>query len=610
MILQALTGYYEALLEKGKIDKPGWVKAKISYALDIDADGNLKHIETLTKEENRGKKKVLVPKMMLLPEGEKRSSGIKAQFLWDNGRYVLGLDGGKGNAERALKCFEATKEKCRAVLAEADGPAAVAVKAFFEKWQPEKAAENEILKPYLGDIAGANVTFSVRHRPAAKDAEIIRAWDCFRGKNAAEETGYCSVTGKLSPVARLHPSIKGVRGAQSSGASLVSFNSPAFESYGFEQGANAHVSEYAAFAYTAALNSLLADENHCRLIGDITAVFWTEDADEVSSMCFGQSMFPSADVPSDTDGEEDGQNPDGKKRVLNDKTLKVFMENAALGRPFNFKGVPIDPCNKFYILGLSPNASRLAVSFFISGTLGEFMRNLKKHYDDLEIVRPDYDVRDMLPLQRILYETTNKKANRGTQDKGMAHLAGAVVRSMLTGREYPAALYLKILSRTKSDQDDEEKRTSKVNRVKAAVIKACLSRNYGMKEVAAMALNEECKNVPYRLGRLFAVLECIQEDSSEVKLNSTIKDRYFNAACSRPAVVFPMLVRLSNHHMDKLKEESYKTRFNKLISRIIDGIGMEDGIEALPAHLDSQGQGAFILGYYHQRQKLFEKKEA
>lgn len=586
MILQALVGYYEALESQGKIPRPGWVNAKISYGLNLDAEGMLTGILPLKEDVVRGKKTVSAPKNLTMPEGVKRSSGIAAQFLWDNSRYILGLDK-NNNSERANKCFLATKEKCNDVLKDAHSVAATAIKNFFASWQPSSASSNTVLRPYLTDILeAANLTFFVNGDPAYDDKVIKEAWDNYKNTNSSEVVGYCLVTGKKAPIARLHPSIKGVKGAQSSGAALVSFNAHAYESYGQEQGLNAPVSEYAAFAYTSALNNLLADSKHHQQIGDTTVVFWAEDAEEASSEVFGSLLW------------------DTESNILKNTTLTDFFKKISDGKPFDINSASINPSNKFYILGLSPNAARISVRFFLVNTFGKFMKNLQKYYEELDIIKPAYDNKDRLPLWIILQET----ANKNSKDKSATPiLIGSMLRSILTGEKYPEALLQNIILRAKADQDNPDKKISKINRIKAAVIKACLLRNYENEEVATVPLNEESKNVPYILGRLFAVLENLQENANP-GLNSTIKDRYFNSACSTPSIIFPVLTKLSEHHLKKIRSDKRRViYFEKYIRQLLNKIEMKD--RAFPLRLSLEEQGAFILGYYHQVEKFYQPKE-
>lgn len=587
MILQALVDYYEALAAQGRVAKPGWGIAKISYALNLDKQGRLLNLISLKLTKQKGKKAVEVPQNILLPEATKRTAGVAAQFLWDNAKYVLGLDA-SGKAERSKQCFEAMAQKCQEILAAAVGEKAAALKAFFASWQPETAHENALLQSYMDDLlSSANLMFKVEGKSVEQDEEIRKAWDAYKSQQASDTAqGICLVTGKKAPVARLHPNIKGFYGAQSSGAALVAFNAPAYESYEHKQGDNAPVSEYAAFAYTTALNTLLASEKNYLRIGEMTVVFWAEGADADNEDVFGD-IFSS------------------ENKIIEDAALQGFFEKVSQGQAFSVKDYLVKPENKFYILGLSPNAARISVRFFFVDTFGDFIRNYEQYFREFEIIKPSFDNRVNVPLWQILQET----ANKNSKDKAASPLlAGAVLRSILSGIKYPEALYQNTILRAKADQDNPDKNITKISRIKAAIIKACLLRNYkNNEEVVTVALNEECKKVPYVLGRLFAVLEDLQEKANP-GINSTIKDRYFNSACATPSVTFPLLTKLANTHLKKISaQRGTVIYFEKLIGELMNKLEVENN--AMPARLSLPEQGEFVLGYYHQVQKRFEKRE-
>ena len=507
--------------------------------------------------------------------------------MWDNAKYVLGLDA-SGKAERSKQCFEAMAQKCQEILAAAVGEKATALKAFFASWQPEAAHENALLQPYMEDLlSSANLMFKVEGESVEQDEEIRKAWDAYKSQQASDTVqGICLVTGKKAPVARLHPNIKGLYGAQSSGAALVAFNALAYESYEHKQGDNAPVSEYAAFAYTTALNTLLASERNYLRIGEMTVVFWAEGADEDNEDVFGD-VFSS------------------ENKIIEDDDLQGFFEKVSRGQSFSVKDYLVKPENKFYILGLSPNAARIAVRFFLVDTFGDFIKNYEQYFREFEIIKPSFDNRVNVPLWQILQET----ANKNSKDKAASPLlAGAVLRSILSGIKYPEALYQNTILRAKADQDNPDKNITKISRIKAAIIKACLLRNYkNNEEVVTVALNEECKKVPYVLGRLFAVLEDLQEKANP-GINSTIKDRYFNSACATPSVTFPLLTKLANTHLKKISaQRGTVIYFEKLIGELMNKLEVENN--AMPARLSLPEQGEFVLGYYHQVQKRFEKKE-
>lgn len=590
MILQSLVKYYEALVQKGEITRPGWCKAKISFALELSEDGQLKRVIPLKTENLRGKKTVWEPRIMTVPQMVTRSSGVSSNFLCDNSGYMLGIDN-KGKPERSLECFECAKAKHLEILKEVESLAARAVIRYFETWEPDKAKENPALSDVFEEvISGANLVFWIDTDYAQEDPLIKEAWEEYSSNSADGPVGICLVTGEKTEIARIHGTIKGVAGAQSSGAALVSFNAPAFESYGKEQSFNAPVGTYAVYAYTTALNHLLADRKHVTAIGDTTVVYWSEDGDEVCRNIFLNVSEPSVDNYEIVDG--------------------VF-KNLETGKAVNIPGVEgaISMDQKFYILGLAPNAARIAVRFFYQDSFGNILRHLKEHYDRMEIVRPSWDTSEYLGIWRMMMETVNKKSR---DKKPAPNMAGAVYRSVISGDRYPYALYQAVMGRIRAEQDDSDSGIYKITRGRAAIIKAFLLRNgiCGEEEIT-MALNEDNKNIAYVLGREFAVLEAIQEDANP-GINATIKDRYFNSACVNPATIFPILFKLKNSHIKKMnnkgKEVYYEKMLGDLQERMISSAVSGEEIPMYPKRLTLEEQGCFILGYYHQMQKRYEKK--
>ena len=319
MILQALYEYYTAMAAQGKMARRGWSPAKVSFALLIDEQGTLLDVLRLKEKELRGKKEVEVPRVMQLPKPVIRPGNqYKANFLYDSPSYLLGIDA-KGNDERAQKCFQASVELHCRMLQSLNHPAARAVCAYFENWKPETAREHPALQPYLEEIfAVGNLIFRYQGKFVHEEPEIAGVWDAAQEEEDSQEKGRCLVTGEEVPIARLHPAIKGVKGAQSSGASLVSFNAAAFESYGKTQSYNAPVGEPAAFAYTTALNALLADREHVQQIGDATVVYWSQNAEPVYQDFFQSFVLMDAD--------------DSQKRKFSDNDLKRAMALLAKGQ--------------------------------------------------------------------------------------------------------------------------------------------------------------------------------------------------------------------------------------------------------------------------------------
>lgn len=586
MILQSLVQYYEALEKKGEISRPGWCDAKVSFALDISEQGELLGIIPLKKDVEVGKKIVQRPQILNVPQMISRASGVAANFLCDNSSYILGIDK-KGKPERSLECFECAKIKHMEILKGVESREAKAIIHYFQKWEPDKASENPVLADFLDEIMeGFNLIFCIDGIYAQEDDLIKKSWEEYCDNFEKKEEKICLVTGEKAEIARIHGTIKGVQGAQSSGAALVSFNARAFESYGKEQSFNAPVGVYAAYAYTTALNHLVAHKNHTTTIGDTTIVYWSGDGDEQYQNVFGAVSEPTLDNQEIVDGVF--KNLEMGRAVVVENVIK----NLSMEQPF-------------YILGLSPNAARIAVRFFYQDSFGNILSHIKEHYDRMKIVKPAADRIEYLGIWRMLQETINKK----TRDKKpVSNMAGAVYRTIISGGRYPNMLYQAVLGRIWAERDDKDTHTYKITRGRAAIIKAFLIRNgnYGEEEIT-MALNEDSKNMAYTLGREFAVLEAIQEDANP-GINATIKDRYFNAACATPASIFPILFKLKNSHIRKLSIKS-KVYYEKILGELQNKMTVEKEQQiACPKRLTLEEQGMFILGYYHQTQKRYEKK--
>ena len=584
MILQALTAYYEQLVRQGKLSAPGWDDSfKVSYELRLNDAGQLFRIVPLLTEKTMGKKTVLAPRAMRVPAHEKRSSGIAANFLCDNSTYLLGADE-KGKPERSADCFKACAKLHHAILDGVDSPAARALLAYFDSWDPAQASTHPLLAEQWKEITGnANLIFGYEaadhsHSFVNDDPAIQNAWQAhYNDRSADSDMGQCLITGKYAPIERTHPNISGVPGAQSSGAALVSFNAPAFCSYGHEQGDNAPVSKYAAFAYTTALNRLLADRSHCKHVGDTTILCWAENAEPVYQDAMSMFLFGADEAAG-----------------IQESDVQAALKRLSAGQTVPFLEKELSPDQHFYLLGLAPNAARLSVRFFLRDTFGSFAQNLQKHAEEMEIDCSEKEKFRTLPIWAVVNETT--RTVPGQPAKPSPQLAGDLLRAVLTGGRYPATLLNGVTLRIRAEQT--------VTRGQAAVIKAYYLRNYPTelnKEVFTVSLNETT-NVPYLLGRLFSVLEAVQK-AANPGINTTIKDRYFDAACAAPVMVFSTLLRLSQKHLRKLNDglaSYYDNQITELMAQLPES--------GFPARLSLPDQGKFAIGYYHQTQKRFAKK--
>lgn len=582
MILQALVKHYENLVEEEKVSKRGWCSAKVSYEIELSKEGAVQNIICLKEEVERGKKKVIIPPNLSVPEMVTRSSGVAANFLCDNAKYLLGISqqNDEKNKKRAEECFLAAKEKHLFLLSDVESEMAKAICLFFQNWKPENAMEYPKIRENWEEITdGGNLIFGMGMHYAQDDVLIKQTWDNRKVEINQKAKGICLVTGEQAEISRIHRGIKGVPGAQSSGAALVSFNAPSFESYGKEQSYNAPVGKYAEFAYTTALNYLLSDRKYSLQIGDTMVVFWAENG----KIDYQDAFLECMDPPTD-----------------NQEELEGLFERIKEGKPVRVKGNELNPEQRFYILGLAPNAARLSVRFFYENSFGKILINIFEHYKRMEIIRPKWEENQYLGVQEMLFETVNKKS---TDKKPISNMATMTFRAILSGDRYPARLYSDTLIRIRAEQDEK-----KLSWKRMSIIKTYLIHNYKWKEGENyMGLNEESNDIAYVLGRLFSVLESIQADANP-GIQATIRDRYFNSACGNPASVFPILIKLKNSHMKKIgrEKEGTKKYYEKLFADIMWRIDEQEGF---PKRLSLEEQGKFALGYYHQTQKKYEKRE-
>lgn len=586
MILQALNDYYRRKQAdpdpKNRLPAFGLEEKDIPFVIEIDAQGGLVNIaDTRTGD---GKKKV--GQRFLVPQGVKKTSGPAANLLWDNAEYVLGLPDakkleskrreGKEDEYRArlTEMHSKFKKQIESLPAEAlDDPAIGAVCAFLDNLDL-KALES---LPAWPDIIGTNPVMTFRLHG---DLDLV----CQRpvvvatakpAQGAEDNSGVCLVTGDSVWIERLHPAIKGVWGAQTSGANIVSFNLDAFSSYGKSQGENAPVGKPAAFAYTTALNHLLARDSRQRIqVGDASTVFWAEAPHDLETM-----------VP-DLFGEPPKDDPDRGVDALKALYKSVNAGKFAVG----------ETTARFHVLGLAPNAARIAIRFWETASALELARRLRRHFDDIHVARAPHD-----PEHLSLFRLLTACAVQSKADNIPPNLGGDIMRAILEDLPYPATLLNAAVQRCRAEQ--------KVAYPRAAAIKAYLnryirhanrSRTKQEREFQTM-LDTDNPNPAYRLGRLFAALEKTQEEASP-GLNATIRDRYYGAASSTPVAVFTTLLRLKNHHLNKLSS-GRAVQMEKLLGEILGGL------TDFPRHLSLPDQGRFALGYYHQRQAFFTKSE-
>ena len=595
MILASLARYYRRLAAKDEMGNPkvppyGFSEEKIGWILVLDKEGRLKTVvPNLTAD------KKPQPKLMSVPQSFKRPGTTpKPFFLWDKTSYSLGVEVNKNKAEAkekpftsSEKTFDAFKQYHLDLLQNSEDEGLQALCRFLRNWLPENFAAEKL----PAEMLDANIAFSLE-KPTAlihKREAAQSLWEgCLKSDEALE--GLCLISGDTAPIARLHPAIKGVFGGQSSGGSIISFNKEAFASFGKEQGANAPVSEQSAFAYTTALNYLLRRENnHCLTIGDASTVFWAE-ADDSATAQAAEGFFAQVFTPPDDEQE----------------SAKVFnvLEQMGKGRPLQEIAPELSPNTRFYILGLAPNAARISVRFWLDTTFGQLAENLAQHWQDLALDPCAWKTPPS--IFKLLLETAIKfKNSEGRYEKPKAEtispmLAGEMTRAVICGTPYPLSLLSQLITRIRADGD--------VNGLRVAVMKAVLERRFRkgfIEEGVPMSLNNEIPNRAYLLGRLFAVLERIKYQALG-ELNAGIADRYYGSASAVPFSVFPRLLSGAKHHLLRLRKDKAGMAVNldKDLGEIIAKLP-----ETFPRHLSIDEQGRFAIGYYHQKQSYFAKKE-
>jgi len=570
MIIQALKEYYDrkAADPESQMAPEGWEWKEIPYLIVLDPEGRPLDISCSIEGQGKAKR----AKRFLLPKSVKRTVGVLPNLLWDNPEYVTGYCGPDSKPDRVKTQHQAFQQRIENLgLSEDTGIKAVL--GFLANTEKVTLLSRFDCWPNLLE-EGANVSFQLAgHSSPVFSQESVRAAVQLASNTGTEQKIRCMVSGGLEPIALLHPAIKGVWGAQTAGANIVSFNADAFCSHGKEQGSNAQIGQRAAFAYTEALNHLLRKGSTQRIqVGDASTVFWSQKA----------SSFEAEFI--DLFGDPGKDDPDRNTRAV--ESLLRSVQSGAL---------PADELeSRFYVLGLAPNASRISIRFWYAGAIREMRDRLCQHFDDLRMVHGPKE-KDAFSLFRLLVCT----ALQGKSENISPHLAGETMHAILTGGDYPGTLLQAVLRRLKAERE--------VTHVRAAILKACLNRsirrnNPHNHQVILMSLDLENSNPGYRLGRLFATLEKIQSEANP-GINATIRDRFYGAASSTPVTVFGNLMRLKNHHLAKLPSTGRRIYFERVIGEIMGGVS------DFPANLNLADQGRFAIGYYHQTQDFFTKKE-
>ncbi|MBS0562058.1 MAG: type I-C CRISPR-associated protein Cas8c/Csd1 [Proteobacteria bacterium] len=600
-ILQALAARYERMAAEGEAPEPGFGPAQIAFTLKLDAGGQVVGVDDERRLEGKKLRPRIEPRAPLPP---KRTVAIDSGTFWDKTSYVLGRTAPDPaatparqarDAERTRQEHAAFIARHEVLLAETDDPGCLALLRFLRGWQPERYDALD----HAADMLDQNVAFRldgdigfIHDRPAAR-AAVARA----AATDPDAPTAMCLVTGATAPIARLHPSIKGVPGAQSSGASLVSFNLDAFNSYGNTQGGNAPVSEHAAFAYATALNALLSPSgtnakgwveyrNRVRL-GNVTVVFWA-DTSEAERIAGGLFDSQPADEATETDA------------------VKTILQQMEQGKPLRDAAPKVDPATRVYVLGLSANAARLSVRFWMQQSIGDLAARFTEHWNDLRLDPPP---RLWPPsIRALLLEL----AAQGDAENVPDHLNGEFMRAILTGLPYPRSLLAQAVMRLRSDQDAQDRATGrtreKVSELRICLLKACLARAHRkglFTEDVPVSHDPANKEAAYRLGRLFSVLERLQRAALGQR-NATIRDRFYASASATPAIVFPSLIRNARNHSKKVRSATGAGLAEWFEDRVAEVVA---GLTVFPKTLTLEQQGLFALGYYHQRAAFLHKKD-
>lgn len=591
-LLSALVRAYDRLPDAPPY---GFSSEKIGFCVILNPDGTVAEVADL-----RDTDKKRTPRVMMVPQAKKRTVGVAPNFLWDKTSYVLGVTSEKDiapretdspaeaearNRDRIKRLARVTEEHAAFRIRHLDWLAGTgdegltALRRFLDGWTAEIFAA----PLWPEDIRDQNLCFRLASEHGfLHDRPAARALWRGIGAEGAPDPQICLVTGQTAPAARLHASVKGVWGAQSSGASLISFNLDAFTSYGHEQGDNAPVSEAAAFAYTTALNRFLADKTHRLQIGDTSTVFWA-DAGDAGAAEEAENLFA---------GLFEGPGAAADREAMDARKIGDKLAQIRDGQPLTQILPDLDSI-RFFVLGLAPNAARLSVRFYWESDFGALVGNYQHYLKDMALEPPPRD--GWPPLWRYLVEL----AVQGKRENVPPLIAGEWMRAILTGSRYPMTLLSTTLMRIRSDGE--------VNAYRAAILKSVLTRNLSME--APVALDPANLNKGYILGRLFAVYEEVQRAALGGNVNATIKDKFYGSASATPQKVFRTLDAGSQNHFSKLRKLSAGRAVNleKLLTSITDL--MEPGNDPIPASLSAAEQALFGIGYYHQRSDFFRKRE-
>lgn len=597
MILQALYNYYEAMRKAHRIATPGLEVKPIGWVIVIREDGSFVRLKNL-KDPNDKKSN---GQDYLVPIAKKRSGQRPpAQPFWDNRKYILGYE---ESTEGVSPCMDRFEDFKRAISEVADlypdNACFKAVCCFYEHYcgaetpLPEDADTKRIL-------ASDWMTFQLQG-----DTELLATQEdahdyAVQAYNTGETLGRCLITGEEMPLAGLHARI--VAPGSQAGATIASFNDTAYLSYGKKKGENAPISKYASFAHTTALNDLLRNEQTRYTLGDISYVFWNSNIDDPSinetfrTVIFEGVKDDDTQEQSDPDDERPKRKGKSKKKAPNPTrdTYRVLEQFKAIrgnrGQGQHWKAEP-----QFYVLGLTAGG-RITIKYWQQGTVSEIFDRVYQHLVDMNIIRWDGNVDEENPPLRSLYGIVKSVSSPSKSSTFATNLVQSIVESILNGTPYPMTLQQACINRITQERT--------VTELRAAILKGCINRKariYNNITTLDMALDKQNDNIAYLAGRLFAVLEQIQQASLGKGVNATIRDRFYTSASTRPNMVMGRLIALSNHHLSKLRKGNpgLAVTLEKLLGEIFALIPAE--VPTFPATFSLDEQSLFAVGYYHQK---------
>lgn len=604
MLISALCDYYDVLAKKGLVLPDGYSGVGIHALIALTEDGAVDSIvdcqetEIYTVKDKPKERKV--PKTVMLPKRTEKTA-IDANIIEHRPLYIFGLNydaktaalSASDGKDKAKKSHDAFVEKNLEFIDGIDTPLVNAYRSFMKTWKPEEQEHNETLLGAGKLLVTGKFAFCLAGRPDKllhDEPKIKEKWEQMYAASTESDdaqSAQCCITGEYLPIERVHAKITGLPGGSSMGNTMVSYKNAAEESYGKKQSFNSCISANAVKKYTEALNYLLADKHHRTLIDETTYIYWAASGDEACNSIFSALAFGDTMDSEHTDEWLDSVF-DGIKSGRATREIVDGIDN-------------IDSDVSFYVVGIKPNSARLALKCIYRQSFGKVLQNTIVHYSDMQIGSGGGKP---MSVRTICKELVSPKSSN---DKVSPALMAKLFDAIINGTAYPDALLTAVVRRVKTDTDDEKNSYIKMNNVRMGLIKACINRSArlkGKQEEIKMSLDLENRDPAYLCGRLFCKLEDIQRRASNDTLNRTIKDAYFSSAATRPAVVFPKLLSLSQHHLAKLDD---KTAYF-MDREVTEILGMMGSI--FPSHLTLKEQGVFMLGYYQQKNQRFEKKAA